>query len=339
MTAYSTDTRQSMDSCPPLEDIAAFLDGTLSPEERERMTEHLARCESCYEVFSGAVHFQEEVHSSARDTGGGGVIPFPLADTKDRAPRRTPRWLPLAASVVLVAGLGFFTWRLLEPPKITLAGMVEPIEKKAGAPDVLYKEVIYRNANHSVDLDWDRSRFFIGVHLIDLRLSVNAGKVKAAESHLQGLGEAFNNMPGFSDLGKRCTDEVAVLDDAGTLEPFAPKLPSLEKEIEQYLSDDPSFSFGLWTEGGRLASATHTREFFTRRDNRRFLSSLLKNPPGEDNESLEAIPVDLQAIEAIWDRGDFGEEDYKALERHFQNIIKAYERSSSEHDDLLLPDE
>src|SRR5690349_13654604 len=114
MTAPSTDTHSSMDACPPLEDIAAFLDGiTLSPEERARITEHLARCESCYEVFAGAVHFQEEEgDSSAEDTDGGGVLPFPLVEEKKREkharaeparpPRRALRWLPLAASVVLV---------------------------------------------------------------------------------------------------------------------------------------------------------------------------------------------------------------------------------------------
>src|SRR5688500_15235651 len=108
MTAPSTDTHSSMDACPPLEDIAAFLDGTLSPEERARITEHLARCESCYEIFAGAVHFhEEEGDSSAADTGGRGVLPFPLKGEEDRAPRRISRWLPLAASVVLVVGLGF----------------------------------------------------------------------------------------------------------------------------------------------------------------------------------------------------------------------------------------
>src|SRR6185295_1048566 len=105
MTASSTDTRQAMDGCPPLEDIAAFLDGRLSAKERERMTEHLARCESCYEIFAGAVHFQED--SSAEDIKRRDVIPFPLTG---RAPRRISRWAALAASFLLVAALGFMIW-------------------------------------------------------------------------------------------------------------------------------------------------------------------------------------------------------------------------------------
>ena len=330
MKAFSTDTRHSMDGCPPLEDIAAFIDGTLS--EREHITEHLARCESCYEVFAGAVHFQE-------DTGGGGVIPFPLADTKDRAPRRIPRWLLLAASVVLVAGIGFFTWRLLLPPKITLAGLAEPIEEKAGISDVLYEKDVPRGFGEPTDLVGDRPPFLVGVHLIDLRLSVKAGNVNAAANHLQDLGNELKEIPFLGDLGERCSNEYLALKDAAALEQFARKLPGLEKEIEQYLTDDPSFPFGLWIEGGRLAAKVKSPDFFNRRDNRRFLSSLLKNSPDEGDESLETVPGDLKAVEEIWDRGDFSEKDYDDLAKHFESVIKAYESSSSELDDLPLSGE
>jgi len=327
-----------MDSCPPLEDIAAFLDGTLSAKERERITEHLARCESCYEVFAGAVHFQIE-DPPAEDTGGRGVIPFPLADTKDRAPRRIPRWLLLAASVVLVAGIGFFTWRLLEPPKITLAGMVEPIEEKAGISNVLYGKDPTRGSGQPADVDWDRPAFLVGVHLIDLRLSVNDDNVNAAASHLQDVGSELKEIPLLGDLGERCSNEYLALKDAAALEQFARKLPGLEKEIEQYLTDDPSFPFGLWIEGGRLAAKVKSPDFFERRDNRRFLSSLLKNPPSEGDESLETVPGNLKGIQQIWDQGDFSEKDYDDLAKHFESVIKAYESSSSELDDLPLSGE
>ena len=297
-------------------------------EERERITEHLARCESCYEIFAGAMHFQEEeeeeeelVAACPLPADPGGVLPFPLAEKKDRAPRRIPRWLLLAASVVLVAGLGFFTWRLLEPPKITLAGVVKPIEKKAGISEVLYDKDVFRSGDEPADLGWDHPAFLVGVHLIDLRLSVNAGKVEAAENHLRDMGNAFNAMPGFGDLGKRCTDEVAVLSNADALERFARELPSLEQEIEQSLSGDPSFSFGLWTEAGRLAAAVKSPELFARRDNRRFLSLVQKNVPVAE-EIEDQVLGDLRAVEGIWEKGDFSEDDYQALSTHFQNIIQ-----------------
>jgi hypothetical protein len=309
--------------CPPLEDIAAFIDDTLSPEERARITEHLARCESCYEVFSGAVHFQT---ATAGDTGRRGVLRFPLGNA-------ILKGLLAAASVVLVAGIGFFTWRqFLAPPKITLAGVIDPIEKKAGISNLLYQEDVPRGSGGSSDLDWDRPAFLAGVHLVDLRLSVEAREVKVASSHLQNLGDALNDMPGFGNLGDRCQTAYLSLEDAAALEPlerFAQELPSLEKEIEQSLSEDPSFSFGLWTEAGRLAAVTKSKKFFDTRNNRRFLSSLLKEPPGTGDEALETVPDSLERIDEAWKQ-----RDYETLGQHFEKIIKTYEKASSDLDDL-----
>ena len=57
--------------CPDSETLAAFLDGTLPAADRERIQRHLARCETCYEVFAGAAAFHDEQLESA--TAGRGV--------------------------------------------------------------------------------------------------------------------------------------------------------------------------------------------------------------------------------------------------------------------------
>jgi hypothetical protein len=44
----------SLGSCPTEEEIAAFFDCMAATGERRRIVAHLARCESCYEVFAGA---------------------------------------------------------------------------------------------------------------------------------------------------------------------------------------------------------------------------------------------------------------------------------------------
>ena len=46
--------KQDVDACPGLEAIAAFLDGRLDAHTREQMAGHLAACERCYFIFSGA---------------------------------------------------------------------------------------------------------------------------------------------------------------------------------------------------------------------------------------------------------------------------------------------
>src|ERR1700743_3024292 len=42
------------DTCPDLEELAAYLDGRLENGRREESPRHLARCEGCFEVFATA---------------------------------------------------------------------------------------------------------------------------------------------------------------------------------------------------------------------------------------------------------------------------------------------
>jgi anti-sigma factor RsiW len=105
-------------TCPSLEELAAFLDGRLTGEERAGVVEHLADCESCYTVFAEAAHFQQNSAPAAE-----GVIPFPFAGKKSDLTRRRPplRWLPLAAAVLLAVG-GAFVYRYLTAmPKMEVA--------------------------------------------------------------------------------------------------------------------------------------------------------------------------------------------------------------------------
>jgi hypothetical protein len=55
--------------CPDTEDIAAFLDGMLPANQRQRILYHLAICHRCYEVLAGAARFLED---ECRGTPGNG---------------------------------------------------------------------------------------------------------------------------------------------------------------------------------------------------------------------------------------------------------------------------
>lgn len=322
MTTPNTNTHPAMDACPPLEDIAAFIDGMLSPAERERMTAHLARCESCYEVFAGAVEFQEE--SSAEDTARRGVLPFPLVEpaspdpTPAAAPlaRRKARWFPLAASVVLTAGMGYFAWQALRPPEITVDSVAAAFKRQ---PEVARFEGSNTRGGEEPGLMFDRSEFMAGVYLLDLRL---LGTTEAAKDLLRDLEVELSQIPGWQDPG---------IDDG------QPDLQGLEGEVEDFLEGFISYSFGLWAEGGRLAAAERSDEFFERRNNRRFLTQLQKEealPVPAELEQL--IHEELNKIEALWDKGDLSEQDYRSLATHFQSIINAID--GYEEEDLIYPE-
>jgi Putative zinc-finger len=321
----STDTRLPMEGCPPLEDIAALLDDTLPAEERARVTEHLAGCESCYEIFLGAVHFQED--SSAEDTvledtGGRGVLHFPLGGKQEKATRR---WLPLAASVVLVVALGGIGWQFFfSPPSITVASLAEPLAGKPGVPSSLYQGETTRGGDDPGDFLGDTSSFMAGVYLVDLRLSVHAGDVARTRSSLQNLGNAVKEIVLLGSVGDSYLAAYAAMEDADDLKGFAPQLPAKEAALEADLADSGTFPFGLWAEAGRLSAVTKNPAFFDRRANRRFLSHLLNAPPeqGLAPELQEPVLDDLKAIERTWEKGDLSGGDYQALATHFQKIIR-----------------
>lgn len=58
--------------CPPLENIAAFMDGMLSEVEREELIVHLNRCEPCYEVFIETVKAMEDKREDSPEKEPGG---------------------------------------------------------------------------------------------------------------------------------------------------------------------------------------------------------------------------------------------------------------------------
>jgi hypothetical protein len=306
-----------MDACPPLEDIAAFIDGMLSPAERERMTAHLARCESCYEVFAGAVEFQEE--SSAEDTTGRGVLPFPLVEPAAPEPapavplaRRQTRWFPLAASIVLTAGVGFFAWQAFRSPQVTLDSVAGMLKDRPGVGQHLYEDSAQRGGPEEAGWEVEPPEFMAGVYLLDLRLS---GSPERTASFLQKLGNELRDMPLMDDLGQRYTDEYVNFRGSEDRQ-LESRLLKLEADALDRLHESRSFSFGLWAEGGRLSAATRSPEFFKDRNNRRFLSLLEKDLPVPE-DLHEQVLGDLQVIENRWGK------DFPPLEKSFGNIIKA----------------
>lgn len=326
-----------MDACPPLEVIAAFLDGTLSTEERARMTEHLARCESCYEIFAGAVHFQEE-ESSADDTGGRGVLPFPLVEGKPqekharvepaRPPRRASRWLPLAASVVLATGLGYMVWQNSRSlPELPVDSLVQPLDAKAEAAlTSLYEGDTYRSGDTPDSTFLDGAFFMTGVHAIDLHLSVQAKDVEKTAAHLQAIGIELQQVPFYPTIAQRYSNDYANMTSLDALRRLASEMPQRESALQNQLAEEEFFRFGLWTEAGRLSAAIKSPDFFEQRANRRFLSVIPREIPAKDDPRYEPILADLEKIAPLWDREKRSTEDYQSLAGHFGRIINQVEQ-------------
>jgi len=103
--------------CPTDEEIAAFLDGTLTAKERAQVVAHLATCKSCYEIFAGAAEFALEAGETAAPPDPGTVIPFP-GGRRPAVSRPRLWWLGAAAAAVVALGIGIPVYRSLSTPPI-----------------------------------------------------------------------------------------------------------------------------------------------------------------------------------------------------------------------------
>lgn len=282
--------------CPTDEELAAFLDGVLPAKERARITAHLADCEDCYEIFAGAVHFQQEE---------GRIVPFPA---------KTRSWKPwgIAAAAALAVGLGFADYKLFFQTDLSTADLTS---KPISAQD-FYRYARYRGDDHQVPFADDAPKFMIGVLLTDIRLDREIDAERLAEVGRKLKKVSFADAEGQAVLA--LADKLKS-GDPKTKEEVARSLPAQEASIEEIV-DSPPYKLGTWSEAGRLAAVTRTPGFFARWSNERLLAKLLKEPISRD----EGVAEPLQAIRAITDRG-VREADYDPLAKHFTEIIRHYD--------------
>jgi hypothetical protein len=308
------ETPTALGPCPTDEDLAAFLDGTLSKADRERVIAHLANCETCYEIFVGSVHFLQD-NPPAEAVGE--VLPF--VSKKEGGGGGIRRWLPAVAAAVLVAALGFGGYRALFDRPLQVDTLIRPLAGRVAGKGY---DVVYRGGSDESGILSDSPDFMAGVYLVDLRLDLAAKKAARASEKARQIA---------AQLQKADFVEDALIasfqHDATTLQPSSPpdalkkvetSLPAREETLDESLKD--SFQFGKWTETGRLAAEVGSRDFFGWR-NRWYLRRFLK-----DKNAYEAgVAEHLDEIQKIWDRGDFKAQDYKDLSRSFGDIIQSYD--------------
>lgn len=326
MTASSTDTRSSIDSCPSLEEIAAFLDHTLSSKDGERITTHLASCESCYEVYAGAVHFQQEEGASV-DTRRGGVVRFPFAGkTSTGSHRRASSWLAMAASFLLVPILGFLAWRAFQASqRMVVADLVAPLNAQEISKSDLFAYTRLRG-DGAKDPVVQKASFLSGAILVDLQMSLTRDDAETSFELLDLLGSKLAEVSFMEDTAKAIKQDADRLEESPSyLIEVAQRASNLEASLDSSFLLPESLAFGKWAEAGRLAALTQSPSFFEDRNNRRFLDYLFKQTPWAGDDLLEDVPNHLQAIQETWNAGELDSDDYTELATHFQSIIEAYD--------------
>ena len=309
---------------PPLEELAAYIDGRLSKEEAARVAEHIAECEDCFFVYSETVRFQLENPSEAEVTdrkeeaaaAAAAVVPFP---SKGRKPVRW--WLPAAAAAVLALGVGtgWYFYLNAPPPPLVTAALVAPLPEKSRLTKELWVGETHRGGGNGEAIIAPDASFKFGVQVVNLQVSLEANNEEAADDilgRIRGLldEEVFVDdlIEFYGGLRDSLQDGVPPHDLAATASAKAEEL----REEEWFTP--LAFDFGQWTAAGRLAAISREPSFFRERTTRNFVRRFLSQTKDVDPKEVPH----LRSISEILEKDDLQRSDYDKLRQQFEAILQ-----------------
>jgi hypothetical protein len=310
---------------PTAEDLAAYIDGTLSKAERARVTEHLASCEDCYAIYMETLHFQLE--SSAAEPEG--VVdaevkrfPSPVERRAAKSPMegasKAALWLPIAALLLLSVGGGsFLTYRFLALPPLTTT----PAVPAPSGDQTLWLGPTFRGEGGGEEAKLDEASFRMGVQLVNLQATLQAGKVRESQDIIARILGLLKSQPFTDDLYKSYVGITNALEKRPPAE-LLPEAAQLAKESRDTF-DALSLDLGQWVEAGRLAAIAHDPSFFQQSESRAFLRRLRWNDKlGLHDVKLDPITrASLDRVSAVLSRGDLRPSDYAEIRHELEKIL------------------
>lgn len=309
--------------CPSAETLAAYIDGVLDPVEAERVTAHLADCEDCYAVYSGSVRFLLESESEE-----GTVVPFPQPRPKvDHRPRLQP-WYKIAALLLVGVGTGYF-YLLRTPPELKTVEVAAPIPNR---PEVfndttgIWTGPVFRGGEGEGEVALDEAAFRTGVQLVNLQVSLQAGKTDEAQNAIAAILGLLDAGILTQDLEKKYEGLTGSLENASRPpSSFLPEASQLARETRE-IFETGDLDFGQWVEAGRLAAAAGDPRFFQQRQTQSFLRRLLwRDKVGLGGVQLsETTRQSLEEVSRIISRDDLQPSDYSNLTEALGQVLEEH---------------
>jgi hypothetical protein len=318
------------ETCPPLEDIAAFLERKLFGEERDRFVAHLVGCEECYPVFADAARFQleesGELEEPLEPAAAEPAVEVPAPVVPFRRRRAVLRWaLPLAA--MLLVGLATLPlyWRSREMPPMNSGELVDPAALAKVPLDDFWSTM--RGDSESAILDSTPFELLAGAHLVDLRLALARDDADGAVDFLSRINKSMENLS-FVDTARASFLEMHSQLATGKTMPKAlvERLDRTEAELEEALASPAFLAFGKWSEAGRLSSVAGDPGFFEKDENRRFSAWILRN--AEEQGLDEDVIQGVTKIQDTLKDSDSSHLPFPDLEKQFAAILQHYQREA-----------
>lgn len=305
----TNESQTSRTECPPIEEIAALLDGRLEGHEREQVVEHIGQCEACYEVFTETLRFQEE------EAEKGKVIEHPAA-------RRRFVWSAAsavaAAALALIVAVPMWLGMQIEVGSIDVGRLADRLA--AGTEAAVLETNAYsgdgwsRTRGFGSGLNETQRAFRLGVRTVDLDIALRAGDRQRAERLVQELYDMASDLPLAEMILVSYDDLLERLQGGETPESLTER-SAAAASLTADAATEPYYSLGQWAEAGLLASSAGDRAFLGNRRTRRFLTEL------ELAELPEELHPPLAMIAERLDRG-VDESDLPPLAEAFGELVE-----------------
>lgn len=288
--------------CPPLEEISAFINHQLSQGRRGFITEHLATCAECYQLYSQTTRTQESLAKHL-------LIQKVQKFINWFKPSEKKFW-QYTVPLVATSAFALFYWAQSISP-VPHSSTTESVQLLTveNVPSSLLKLAFEHESSSlafSNQYALRQEAVKLGITLIDLELALAAND---EESSLENLRIVTQILARFvTDRSLIETIEIAArqIEEENDFK----KLPGISSQIELTLKNRPEndfLEFGKWLESGRLAALTNNLNFFEKQDGVYFQNHF-------DRQSMPPRVLEiLNQVASLKTAGKTGDHEFQRL--------------------------
>jgi hypothetical protein len=325
-----TQTTSAAGPCPTDEELAAYIDGGLDPAESRRVTEHLASCADCFEIYSETARFLVDsdpvpVEGAAREAD-----PARTGGVRFWRRRQVVQWAAIAAMLVAGVGGGGYSWFLAAPSPLTT--IADKVPDRAELIPSLWDGPRLRGPGDDTEPGPIREDSFrMGVHLVNLPVALRAGSVRDAQDQIAWIIQLLHKQSLTQELQDGYRGITMVLASGKSPQSLLPEADRLagrrgDAESVRAIFDPLSLDLGQWVEAGRLAALAKDPGFFQEGANRSFLRHLIwsdKLKKSDDKLDAPTLAI-LEQISDVFPSGNPQPSDYAKLRSLFDKILEIH---------------
>jgi len=320
-------TAPALGPCPTDEEIAAYIDGGLDRAEWERITDHLASCESCYASFSITAQLLVEPGPATPEDEeiDRRILEFPSGHG-----RLAAQWGSIAAVLLAGVGAGTYYQMLASPPPLMTSDLTAPIRGEHDLVQQFWVGPTNRGGSRGEGQQPAKpfldASFQLGVQLVDLQVMLEAGdSERAVKDIIPRIQQVLESHALFSDLKNPYRELTGSLSGKAVQQAALERAQQIATKARDY-ADEHHLDLGQWVETARLAAVAKTPSFFQQSSTRSFLRRLLwRDRVGLGDFKLDPpTRASLEAISDVLSKGDLQAPHYAEIRRETEKVLKIY---------------